>query len=164
MEDFPLPDPFTLDDLIADIEAARDCVIHLLPVASPTDDLRAVCGLRVSIDKAHFILYRPRPTPNQTLNTIFHELAHLWLDHGNDQEVADELLDALRPLLAEALGTGAVMNARAHYGTRDEQEAELSASLIRHRIRQQSAVGQDLLSVMEVTLTHPLAPPRRRRT
>ncbi|MFC4517318.1 ImmA/IrrE family metallo-endopeptidase [Streptomyces ehimensis] len=160
LEDFPLPDPYTLDGLITNIEDARDCTVHLLPVTAPVTDLRSACGLHLSFDQTHIIVYRPRPTPNQTLNVIFHELAHLWLNHGTDDEVARELSAALQPVLAELVdSTATVVNARAHFGTTEEREAELSTSFIRQRIRQQSISGRDLLSVMEATLTHPIAPP-----
>ncbi|MCC3773794.1 ImmA/IrrE family metallo-endopeptidase [Streptomyces sp. UNOB3_S3] len=163
LQDFPLPHPYKLETLINNIEGARGCIIHLAPVTAPVTDLRSACGLRLSFDQTHIIAYRPRPTPNQTTNIIFHELAHLWLDHGTDVEIAEELSEALQPLLAELVGPTAVVNARAHFGTAEEREAELSASFIRQQIRRQSAFGQDLLSVMEATLTHPLAPPHRGR-
>ncbi|WP_206743096.1 ImmA/IrrE family metallo-endopeptidase [Streptomyces sp. CT34] len=163
LHDFPLPNPYRLKSLIANIEQARDCTIHLLPVTTPATDLRSACGLRLSVGQTQIIAYRPRPTPNQTFNIIFHELAHLWLDHGNEAAVADELLAELQPILPELADSTAVVNARAHYGTAEEREAELSASYIRQQIRQQAAFGKDLLSVMEATLTHPLAPLQRGR-
>lgn len=163
LQDFPLPNPYKLKTLIKNIEDVRDCTIHLLPVVAPVTDLRSACGLRLSFDQTHVIVYRPRPTPNQTTNIIFHELAHLWLGHGNDVQVAEELSEALQPVLSELVGPTAVVNARAHFGSVEEREAEMSASIIRQQIRRQSAFGQDLLSVMEATLTHPLAAPHRGR-
>lgn len=162
LQDFPLPDPFTLDGLIANIEMARDCSLQLVPVDS-SSDLRSACGLRVSVGQTHFILYRPRPTPNQTLNTIFHELTHLWLDHGNDETVSNALRlpDAFLSLLDGTLDTAAVTNARSYFDTDEEQVAELGASFIRSQIREQA--GKDLLSLLESSWTHPIAPPGRYR-
>ncbi|MGP9017583.1 hypothetical protein ACT1U9_04130 [Streptomyces sp. BR1] len=162
--DFPLPDPFTLDGLISNIEKVRDCSIQLVPVGSAATDLRTACGLRVRAGRVNVILYRPRPTPNQTLHTIFHELSHLWLDHGSDLSVPDGLglPEIFEAFLAEQLGTETV-HARAHYESRQEREAELTASLIRHLIHRQAVRGADLLSVMEASLTHPVAPPRLNR-
>ncbi|WP_372412743.1 toxin [Streptomyces luteireticuli] len=162
LEDLPLPEEFTLPGLIAGIEQARDCTIHLVPVPTHTD-LRSACGLRLSVGRTHFILYRPRPTPNQTLNIIFHELSHLWFNHGNDVDLAGGLPAHLQPLFAGLLDphAPAVVNARAHYESADEKEAELFASFIQCRIREQTARGQDPLSRMEASLTHPMARPPR---
>ncbi|WP_394319076.1 ImmA/IrrE family metallo-endopeptidase [Streptomyces noboritoensis] len=162
---FPLPDPFTLDGLIANIERDRACSIRLMPLGSIATDLRTACGLRVRAGSVNIIAYRPRPSPNQTLHTICHELAHLWLDHGNDGPVSDGpgVPKLLRAFLAEHLGADIAVHARAHYASREEREAELTASLIRHRIRQQASHGADLLSAMEASLIHPLAPPRPSR-
>ncbi|MFD8997736.1 hypothetical protein [Streptomyces abikoensis] len=103
-----------VDGLIANIEDARDCAIHLLP----------------------------------------------WLDHGTDDEVARELSPALQLVLSGLLdSTTTIVNARAHFGVTEEREVELPTSLIQQRIRQQSAFGRELLSIMETTLTHPTAPP-----
>ncbi|WP_367435174.1 hypothetical protein [Streptomyces celluloflavus] len=53
-----------------------------------------------------------------------------------------------------------VVQARAHYSIPEERQAELSACLIKRLARRRTA-GTDLISVMEASLTHPLAPPRR---
>ncbi|MDF2257711.1 ImmA/IrrE family metallo-endopeptidase [Streptantibioticus ferralitis] len=165
LSDFPVPDPFSLQALISNLEAARNCSIHLVPVRGMMTDLRTACGLRVCVGSKNFILYRPRPTPNQTQHTIFHELAHLWFDHGQDLSAAEEgyLVPIFQGLLAEHLGADVVIQARAHYASVEEREAELSACLIKHLIRRRSALGADLVSVMEASLSHPLAPLRTHR-
>ncbi|MEU1630677.1 ImmA/IrrE family metallo-endopeptidase [Streptomyces sp. NPDC020096] len=161
LADFPLPDPFSLEGLIGNIEAARNCTITLVPVRGMGTDLRTACGLRVRVGVTNFILYRPRPTPNQVQNTIFHELAHLWFDHGRDLEEERRLLPPMfQDFIAEQFGPEMAVQARAHYESIEEREAELSASLIKQLIRRRSAPGRDLVSAMEASLTHPLAPPR----
>lgn len=84
LADLPIPSPFSLRGLVAEIETARGCQIHLVPVADAHGDMRTACGLRVTVERLNstFILYRSRPTPNQTEHVIIHELAHLWFGHG----------------------------------------------------------------------------------
>ncbi|MFD9483357.1 hypothetical protein ACFWBX_05015 [Streptomyces sp. NPDC059991] len=157
---FPLPDPFTLDGLVSNIELARNCSIQLVTLGSAGTDLRSPCGLRIHTGPTNFILYRQKPTPNQTFHSICHELSHLWLDHGKDSAGESQLPESFQAFLFERLGAGEAMRARVHYDSRDEREAELMASLIRQLIRQQAGRGTDLVSAMEASLTHPLAPLR----
>ncbi|MER6504418.1 hypothetical protein ABT218_35125 [Streptomyces sp. NPDC001455] len=111
-----------------------------------------------------YVLYRLRPTPNQTEHTILHELAHEWLNHGTSIPVS-QLLRAVPhsvriKLAGEFGGTDAVVQARARYDSTEEQEAELSASLIKRMARRHQPGGQDLVSLLEESLSHPVAPPR----
>ncbi|MFE0192600.1 hypothetical protein [Streptomyces sp. NPDC058989] len=165
LADLPLPAPFSLAALISGIEAARDCSIHLIPVQEAHGDLRTACGLRVTLERTRttFILYRSRPTPNQTEHTIFHELAHLWFDHGKSlsREEEERLLPPLfQCFLGGYRAENTVVQARARYDSDEERQAELSASLIKRLARQHTTPGADLISVMEASLTHPMAPPR----
>ncbi|MER0483206.1 hypothetical protein ACFW1M_11340 [Streptomyces inhibens] len=168
LADLPIPSPFSLTGLVAEIEAARECQIHLVPVSDAHGDMRTACGLRVTVERLNstFILYRPRPTPNQTEHTIIHEIAHLWLGHGKSltPEEENRLLPPLfQTFLADVRGDGPVTHqARAHYDSHEERQAEFSASLIKRLARQQAAPGNDLISLMEASFTHPVAPPRRR--
>lgn len=165
LADLPLPATFSLMALIAGMEAARNCSIHLVPVQEPHGDMRTACGLRATLERTRttFILFRPRPTPNQTEHIIFHELAHFWLGHGKSLS-RDEEEHLLPSLFQEFLGARraeeTVVQARAHYSIPEERQAELSACLIKRLARRRTA-GTDLISVMEASLTHPLAPPRR---
>ncbi|MFI0711280.1 hypothetical protein ACH4SK_11595 [Streptomyces inhibens] len=97
---------------------------------------------------------------------IIHEIAHLWFGHGKSltSEEEEQLLPPLfRSFLADVREESPVVQARAHYDSYEERQAEFSASLIKRLARQQAALGTDLISVMEASLTHPLAPPRARR-
>ena len=169
LADLPLPSPFSLRGLIAEIETARGCQIHLVPVRDAHGDMRTACGLRLTLERLNstFILYRPRPTPNQTEHVIIHEIAHLWFGHGKSltPEEEEQLLPPpFQAFLADARGGSPVIHqARAHYDSHEERQAEFSASLIKRLARRQAAPGTDLISVMEASLTHPIAPPRRMR-
>ena len=161
--DLPIPSPFALLSLVAAMEEARNCRILLIPVPEPLGDARTACALRVAVAQKGitFILYRPRPTPNQTEHAIFHELAHFWFGHGKSlsQEQERELLPSLfREFLAEHRHEGLTVQARTYYASREERQAELSASLIKSLARRRQPAGTDLVSVVEVSLTHPLAP------
>ncbi|PKV84245.1 hypothetical protein [Streptomyces sp. TLI_146] len=160
---FPLPDPFTLDGLIANIELARDCSIRLVALGSTGTDLHSPCGLHIQAGPKNFILYRRKPTPNQTFHSIFHEISHLWLDHGKHRAGEGRLPQSFQAFLFDHLGADRAAQARVHYDRREEREAELMASLIRQLIRQQARHGTDLVSAMEASLTHPLAPLRPSR-
>jgi hypothetical protein len=166
LADMPLPEPFTIEGLVANMEAASGRVIKMIPLDSRSSDLRTACGLRVRTDEFSLILYRPRPTQHQTDHVRLHELVHEWFDHGTSLD-ADELKrlvpEHLRPALIERMSSGAVLQGRARYDTREEQEAELSASLIKRLVQRQFPIGSDMVSLLESTLSHPVAAPRRTR-
>ncbi|MEV5483542.1 MULTISPECIES: hypothetical protein [Streptomyces] len=167
LADLPIPSPFSLRGLVAEIETARGCQIHLVPVADAHGDMRTACGLRVTVERLNstFILYRSRPTPNQTEHVIIHELAHLWFGHGKSlsRDEEEQLLPPLFQIfLSDVRDENPVVQARAHYESHEERQAEFSASLIKRLARKQATLGTDLISVMEASLTHPLAPPRGR--
>lgn len=163
--DLPIPSPFSLPALINAIEISRQCRIHLIPVHDPHGDMRTACGLRVTLERLRstFILYRPRPTPNQTEHTIFHELAHLWFDHGTNLSEPEKrnLLPHLFQRFISDLGEeNLTVQARASYESHEERQAELAACLIKAAARRRETVGTDLVSVVEASLTHPLIAPR----
>ncbi|MFB6988602.1 hypothetical protein ACFC0C_16060 [Streptomyces sp. NPDC056178] len=159
----PLPTPFSIPGLVSAMEMARGRTIRLIPIDDRDADLRTACGLRARGRSTTYVLYRRRPTPNQTEHTILHELAHEWLDHGASippAQVARSLpIGALRQL-AEVIGADTVIQARARYDTAEEREAELSASLIKRLARRRPA-GDDLVSLLESSLSHPVAAPQQ---
>ncbi|WP_432141109.1 hypothetical protein [Streptomyces sp. bgisy084] len=169
LADLPIPSPFSLMGLVGEIEAVRGGQIHLVPVSDAHGDLRTACGLRVTVEHLNstFILYRPRPTPNQTEHVIIHEIAHLWFRHGKSLTPEEE--ERLLPPLFQSFlsdvreGSPVIHQARAHYDSHEERQAEFSASLIKRLARRHAAPGTDLLSVVEASLAHPVAPPRQMR-
>ncbi|MFJ9446458.1 hypothetical protein ACIRRH_32050 [Kitasatospora sp. NPDC101235] len=165
LTDLPIPDPFTIEGLVAAMEEATGRTIQLVPVDDRGSDLRTACGLRVRAGDLSLIFYRPRPTQHQTDHVRLHELVHEWFDHGTS--LSAKQLDLLLPKhlrqgLIERMSEGAVVQARAgRYDTKEEQEAELSASLIKRLVQRQMPVGGDMVSLLESTLSHPVAAPRR---
>ncbi|MFF3069227.1 hypothetical protein [Kitasatospora sp. NPDC057936] len=164
LEALPIPDPFTIEALVAAMEAETGRTVTLVPLDDRGIDLRTACGLRMRADELSLIFYRPRPTQHQTDHVKLHELVHEWFDHGtslNASELGLLLPDLLRQGLVERMGRGAVVQARARYDTREEQEAELSASLIKRLVQRQMPASSDMVSLLESTLSHPVAAPRR---
>ncbi|MER8084253.1 hypothetical protein ACIO6T_19045 [Streptomyces sp. NPDC087532] len=160
----PLPTPFSVPGLVSAMETVGGRAIRLIPIDDRAADLRTACGLRLKGRSTTYVLYRRRPTPNQTEHTILHELAHEWLDHGTSMplaQVARSLPVGAHRELAEALGTDTVVQARARYDTAEEREAELSASLIKSLARHRRPAGEDLVSLLELSLSHPVAAPRQ---
>jgi hypothetical protein len=165
LSDLPLPNPFEISGLVENMEVARGRRILLMPVEDHGTDLRTACGLRVKTSACTFIVYRRRPTRNQTEHTILHELVHEWLDHGTSlspEETARFIPAHVRQGLIERLGD-VVIQARARYASVEEQEAELSATLIKRIARAQGIPADDMVSLLESSLSHPVAPPPHRR-
>ena len=163
LESMPLPVPFTIPGLVANMEQLSGRQIRLVEMDSRHADLRAACGLRARLGDTTWILYRGRPTENQLDHTKLHELVHEWEDHGTNlpaEDVHDLLPEHLRGEFAR-FGAGAVVQARGRYETREEQDAELGALLLRGMVRTE-ADGEDWVSLLETSLTHPAL--RRRKT
>jgi hypothetical protein len=148
------------------MEALRGRSILLVPIEEEGADLSTACGLRVKTPGHTLVLYRRRPTPHQTDHNILHELMHEWWDHGTTLSV-DELERYLPPVLQRSLierfGTDVVIQARARYATPEEREAELSTSLVKRMVRNRPVFGDDMVSLIESSLSHPVAPKVGRR-
>ncbi|MGW0670630.1 hypothetical protein [Streptomyces sp. NPDC002746] len=165
LADLPIPDPFTIEALVSSMEIARGRSIRLLPMDDTVADLRTACGLRFSGHQTTYVLYRRRPTPFQTDHTLLHELAHEWLDHGTTlpmQEVLGGLSDGRLRAALEDLGEDVIVQGRTSYVDMEEREAEISASLIKSMVVRGRPAGNDLVSQLELSLSHPVAPPRRK--
>lgn len=130
----PLPRPFDLDQLIANVEAVRGRRIKLLPLPDRLLGGTDICGLwlrhaRLPLD---LILHVETTTPYHRQRIILHELAHLWCD--DVAGVAPDQLAKLLPGFSEALivrlaSKGQVM-ARRRYDSHAEIRAEILAGLI----------------------------------
>ncbi|MEU9059129.1 hypothetical protein AB0D13_09695 [Streptomyces sp. NPDC048430] len=163
LSNLPLPsDAFSVRALVANMEAASGRTIHLIEVEDARSDRRTACGLRIRGRHTTYILFRRRPTPHQTEHTILHELAHEWLDHHSTlspREVLPSIPDSVWERIAADLGPDVVVQARSRYGTVEEREAELSATLIKIKLQRRAGAGKDPMSLLESSLSHPVAPP-----
>ncbi|MBT2895006.1 toxin, partial [Streptomyces sp. McG2] len=142
LADLPIPSPFGIAGLVANMEAARGRTIVLHEIPDHLTRVHSACGLRLKTPATSFVLYRRRPTAYQTQHVILHELCHEWFDHGTtlDAEQLRSLLPVfdtsliarmISPAAADSFASGGgTVQARAQYATHDERMAEFGASLI----------------------------------
>ncbi|MCX5386238.1 ImmA/IrrE family metallo-endopeptidase [Streptomyces sp. NBC_00083] len=88
-----------------------------------------VCGLWLGTDTADYIFYEARTAPLHREHIVLHEIGHVLCDHRRDiaagaGDLAGPPDGELQPQLVKRL------MARSSYTTREEQEAEMIASLI----------------------------------
>lgn len=165
LADLPTPAPFSIEALVRKMEGALGRQIRLVPLDDPDGGLGTACGLRVKAPEFTIILYRRRTSRNQTEHIILHELAHEWLDHGTTLTAAEVERYVPERIRQEVIRRfpSTLVQGRVDFGSPEEQQAELSASLIKRLARRQSIAGDDMVSLLESSLAHPVAPPRRRR-
>ncbi|MFJ7195763.1 MULTISPECIES: toxin [unclassified Streptomyces] len=187
LADLPIPAPFSIDALVANMEAARGRTIVLHEMPDRLARVNAACGLRLKTGGTSFVLYRRRPTAYQTQHVILHELCHEWFDHGTslDPEQLRRLLPVFdtslisrvlgtepppspsppqpSPVVAEiadALRSGdGTVQARAQYDTHDERMAEFGASLIPRMAM--DVTSDDMVGRLANSLSRPVANRRR---
>ncbi|MFD4941497.1 toxin [Streptomyces sp. NPDC058239] len=188
LADLPIPAPFSIDALVANMEAARGRTIVLHEMPDRLARVNAACGLRLKTGGTSFVLYRRRPTAYQTQHVILHELCHEWFDHGTslDPQQLRQLLPVFdTSLIARVLGTepppqppatavpppvaatiadalrsgNGTVQARAQYDTHDERMAEFGASLIPRMAR--DVTSDDMVGRLANSLSRPVATRRR---
>ncbi|MFD9601432.1 toxin [Streptomyces sp. NPDC057908] len=188
LADLPIPAPFSIDALVANMEAARGRTIVLHEMPDRLARVNAACGLRLKTGGTSFVLYRRRPTAYQTQHVILHELCHEWFDHGTsldpeqlrrllpvfDTSLITRVLGAEPPpqppaaavpppvaaTIADALRSGdGTVQARAQYDTHAERMAEFGASLIPRMAR--DVTSDDMVGRLANSLSRPVATRRR---
>ncbi|WP_329377180.1 ImmA/IrrE family metallo-endopeptidase [Streptomyces sp. NBC_01351] len=122
-----LPHPFSLDELCNRIAEQRGRPIRLHPLPKEAAET-GVCGLWVGTVNVDYVFYEAQTTPLHREHIVLHELGHILFGHhsvegeGNDDHVPTVL-------------------GRTNYTTRQEQEAEMLASMIRIRTANTAAHG-----------------------
>jgi hypothetical protein len=76
----PIPAPFTVERLCANLARSRGRPIHLLPW--DTTGAAVPCGLWVSTERADYVVYERAAAPILRQHIVLHELAHLMLGHS----------------------------------------------------------------------------------
>ncbi|MGE7391127.1 hypothetical protein ACQKM2_37230 [Streptomyces sp. NPDC004126] len=117
--------PFSLAGLCAHMADRRGRPIRLHPLPREAAE-SGVCGLWIGTDTVDYVFYEAHTTPLHREHIVLHELGHIlfghhWLEGGKDD------------------GRAPVVRGRTDYTTRQEQEAEMLASMIRIRIRTSAA-------------------------
>ncbi|MER5727536.1 toxin [Streptomyces sp. NPDC002138] len=157
LADLPIPAPFTIEGLVANMEAARGRTIVLQELPERLARVNAPCGLRLKSGTTSYVLYRRRPTAYQTQHVILHELCHEWFDHGSSLD-ADQLrllLPVFDASLIKRVLSSEAVQARAQYGTHDERIAEFGASLIPRMAR--DVTSDDMVGRLANSLSQPVA-------
>ncbi|MGW5424580.1 toxin [Streptomyces sp. NPDC003943] len=161
LADLPIPAPFTIEGLVANMEAARGRTIVLQELPERLARVNAACGLRLKSGTTSYVLYRRRPTPYQTQHVILHELCHEWFDHGTslDADQLRKLLPVFDTSLINRVLSSDTVQARAQYDTHDERIAEFGASLIPRMAR--DVTSDDMVGRLANSLSRPVAHRRR---
>ncbi|MFF3556222.1 hypothetical protein ACFYXL_22785 [Streptomyces tsukubensis] len=162
----PVPDPFTLPELVKNIEHVRRRRIHLL--ALPDHLLgTSVCGLWIKHRESpvDLILYAKSPSPWHERQIILHELVHLWADDADG--VTGEQMGKLMGGLSEAMlqrlvGTGKVA-ARRRYDSHREQRTEEAAALIHSRALSARTITDPTARRLADDLLYPFGSPHAPR-
>lgn len=122
-----LPRPFSIDKLCDLVSERRGRPLRLIPKATDAGP----CGLWLAFDDVDCVFYEPGTSELHRDHIIAHELGHLLCEHEKAQIGDEGLLRALFPHLSPDL-VSRVMG-RTTYSAREEQEAELLATLILER-------------------------------
>ncbi|MEU8586799.1 hypothetical protein AB0C59_07285 [Streptomyces sp. NPDC048664] len=121
-----LPDPFTVNALVDQMEEHRGRPISLVPAPLPAD--RGPCGLWIATPEVDYIVYQADTGKAHQGHIVLHEIGHMICEHtstpAEEAEVSRLLLPHLDPATVRAvLG-------RTAYDRDEERAAELVASLI----------------------------------
>ncbi|MFI5783114.1 hypothetical protein [Nocardia sp. NPDC051570] len=122
--------PFSdVQTLCKSLSAQRGRPIYLHPLP-PQNDSKA-CGLWLETSEDDHIFFEQKTTLLHREHILYHELGHMLCDHDmhgiTDSEALDYVFTDLQPnLIRRLLG-------RTNYTTRQEQEAEMIAGLLRAR-------------------------------
>ncbi|MFG2800522.1 hypothetical protein [Streptomyces pseudovenezuelae] len=167
LEQMPIPRPFTLEGLIARIEAERGRRIKLVAIPDHLLANTDVCGLWLQLDDVpvDLILYVEGTTAFHRMQIILHELAHLWCD--DETEASFEQLARLLPdfppnVLHRLTRRGRIM-ARHRYDSHAEMRAEMLAALLHHEAYATDYIEDTTLRHLDQDLSRPLASPRTPR-
>ncbi|WP_395297936.1 ParH-like protein [Kitasatospora hibisci] len=139
-ESIPLPEPFGIPALAEELALRRGRPIELMPLSGPAP---ALCGVLISTDRADYIGYPVATTALHQQHIVLHEIGHLLCGHTGDSGTGGPPSHALKARLPEELLRRVL--GRSGYTERQEQEAELVASLALHRALHRPrfrAVGQ----------------------
>ncbi|MFD9355231.1 hypothetical protein [Streptomyces sp. NPDC060031] len=114
-----LTHPFSLDALCDRVAEQRGRPIRLHPLPKEAAE-SGVCGLWVGTASVDYVFYEAQTTPLHREHIVLHEIGHILFGHHSlDGEETD--------------GRAPTVLGRTNYTTRQEQEAEMLASMIRIR-------------------------------
>lgn len=167
LDDFPMPQPFSIPAVVREMEERLGRRILLRPMPPALTAPGSACGLRVKMaNGASLVLFPLRSTPYHQEHVILHELVHEWFDHGGT--ISPEEFQRMTPHVGTTLISrftrGVPIAARTTYETDQERQTELSAGIIRDLAAARNRNTDDLVGRLESSLAHPFARRRRRKT
>ncbi|MBV9024479.1 MAG: hypothetical protein JO362_11970 [Streptomycetaceae bacterium] len=159
----PIPHPFDLDVLIANIAEARGRRIVLMPIPDQLLGASGVCGLWIKhqTEPVDLILHMESTSVYHRQRIILHELVHLWRDDADgvtDSEMDDLLADLPAAMVERLIGRGKVA-ARRRYETHKEIRTESAAALIHEQISQTEFIEDITVRRLAEDFTFPLGRP-----
>ncbi|MGP4002860.1 hypothetical protein [Streptomyces sp. 8N706] len=128
VDQIDFPRPFSADALCQSIARQRGREIHLHPLPKAASSAGA-CGVWLATATDDHIFFESQTSRVHQEHIMLHELAHLLFNHHAVSAEYTEVVGNLLPDLDDSLVTRVL--GRANYTTRQEQEAEMLASLIR---------------------------------
>ncbi|UGY92298.1 ImmA/IrrE family metallo-endopeptidase [Streptomyces gobiensis] len=128
VDQISLPQPFSVDALCRHIAGQRGRPLYLHPLP-PEASSAGTCGLWLATATDDHIFYERHTSRLHQEHIVLHELGHMLFNHyaveEGDADGVGRLLSSLdQQAVKHLLG-------RTNYTTRQEQEAEMLASLIR---------------------------------
>ncbi|MFD8613849.1 hypothetical protein [Streptomyces sp. NPDC059631] len=155
----PLPRPFSLDRLVANIEAERGRRITLVAIPNHLLASTSVCGLWLRLDDApvDLILYAGGTSGFHRTRIILHELAHLWCDDATEADFDDlcRLLPDFPPAELRRLSRRGRVLARHRYDSPVEMRAEMLADLLHHEAYSTDYIDDPVLRSLDEDLSRP---------
>ncbi|GLF98081.1 hypothetical protein [Streptomyces yaizuensis] len=168
VDSMPLPLPFRLDGLIANIEEARGRRIHLIPIPDRLLSASGVCGLWIKhqTEPLDLILHVKSASRFHERQIILHELVHLWADDadGVTGDHLDELMSGLSGPLVDRLISEGQISARRRYDTDRERRTEAAAALIHERAYASESIADPTARQLAADLLYPFGGPDYQRT
>ncbi|MFE1189978.1 hypothetical protein [[Kitasatospora] papulosa] len=131
----PIPAPFDLDRLVANVEEARGRRIVFVPLPDALVADTGLCGLWVkhASEPIDLILHAQSASAFHLQRIKLHELVHLWHDDADGltaEEMAELLHAGLSSALVERLIASGKIAARRRYESHRELRTESAAALI----------------------------------
>ncbi|MGF1425076.1 hypothetical protein [Kitasatospora sp. LaBMicrA B282] len=131
-----------IEALCASVAEQRGRPLRLIPLPSAAGVRSSICGMWLAFPNADQVYYTPVTSPLHQTHIILHELAHMLLDHQQNSAAAPEALSRLFPDLDPAMAARLLARGRSEATDRQEQEAELLASLIWQRFTATPVAGE----------------------
>ncbi|MGW7411718.1 hypothetical protein [Streptomyces sp. NPDC054863] len=150
LEQLDPPDPFSLELLCRALETSRGRALHLhpLPLQAAT---AGACGLWLATGDSDHIFFEQQTTRSHQEHIVLHAIGHMLFDHHSLE--ADEFGGFAAALLPDlSLKLVERLLGRTDYTTREEQEAEMFAGVLRTWQKGPDAATAEGLDPLEAAL------------